>query len=284
MKIFRVLFASSIALCCWTGSVTADASLPERVAPKPDVLRIGAGISDAKPPYTWVDECTGKQQGYLYQLMLGVFDELNIPHQRPAPVALSGNYFQKQYQQLLANEIDVSLGLFKQAIPGIRYSKEPVVVMRESVVYSRARPIPVDSVSSLAGKRGLALAYASTTTNQFFLARYQSLGLSLDTVATVKEAYDLVLTGQYDYIISEKNLVSARLNAFGLSAKLAQHTIDELSQALYLAVSEKSPWAGRLDEIDRLLEDKRNNGHSAIIFKSSIQAWLRNKDCSTPID
>lgn len=296
MTNFRVLFACLSALCCCcysTSSAAADASppvktvaLPTNIATTPtnNVLRIGAGIREPKPPYTWVDECTGKQQGYLYHLMLSVFDELEIPHRRPAPVALSGSYFQQQYQQLVANEIDVSLGLFKQPIPGILYSKEPVVIMRESVVYSRARPIQVDSINSLSGKRGLTLAYDSNTTDQFFLARYQSLGLSLDTVATVKEGYDLVLSGRYDYIISEKNLVAARLNALGLSNKLAQQPIDELSQLLYLAASEKSPWAGRLGEIDRLLEKKRSNGHLAMIFNSSIQAWLRTKECSAIID
>ncbi|KKL25429.1 hypothetical protein LCGC14_2405370, partial [marine sediment metagenome] len=241
------------------------------------ILVVNGGTSIPRPPYRWIDQCSGKVIGSIPHLLGKIFTPLNIKYRYTAPSVDDIELSPEVDEQLENGEIDARIVYGKNpANSAVIYSQQPISVIKLAVFYPRSAAT-ITRPQQLRQLRGVAISPLKQATPLSPLQNYlRQQGLPFILAATEDEAIELIKTGQADYVLTLKynqllaNYSFQRLNITGFNIHF------------YLAIAANSDYADIMPEIDYQIEQAIASGLVDFLDRKYLMLWLeRGKKACT---
>ncbi|WP_157118022.1 hypothetical protein [Oceanicoccus sagamiensis] len=242
-----------------------------------ETMILGGGINVYSPPYRWFDKCDGHLTGSVAHLIDKVLTQLEIDYQYTPSAPFKPEILAQFDQQMLAGNIDGRATNDIKPIPGIIYSKAPISSIKISAFYS-TQTHTISTMDELKNLKGSALSLSLKKSRfspvQNFLQRNE---LPFELISTQEEAIKAIQSGKIDYVMA------LRYSELLLSKKyFKRYDIEEPVQNFYFAMSTNSPFADRMEEIDREMQLANTSGLVDFLEQRYLLQWFaeNDRDCT----
>ena len=238
------------------------------------------GISQlASPPYLWLDKCD-KPVGATPHNIMKILTRLGLSASFAAPIQGVGS-IDKMLNDIQSNNVDALLAMVKVPIEGIKYTDEPLTVLKSGIIKNKNNTTKFDSLESLSSYKGGIAFMRRSTLNPNITKLIEENKLDLITVSDLNGALALLHKGDLDYVLGSK------YQAVLYARTLKKHNafdfvfIPELSIRLYFGISEQSELINYLPSIDAELKNLSPEKMN-YVEQSFLLQWLdKPDDCNT---
>ncbi len=233
----------------------------------------------SRPPYYWVNPCTGKSDGVSSTILKTIFKRLNI--------SLTGKTYQISHSlrdqigdDIVDNKIDGAFLSLNDNDNDFLMVKTPFLSSRTGILTLTGHPFHYTSLKQLKTKNGAILGSINL---QMALEKISSLhadNLRLEPLLNVEEGLQKLINGEYDYILGTVYGLSAIPTVLHGIGQFKVSALEEnLSAPIYLAIGKKSIYRSYLPIIDKELNEIKDSGLEKHIYRSSMKNWLNQQQC-----
>ncbi len=222
------------------------------------------------PPYLWR---TDKESNELSGAISSIMEELGQRLNRDIELKHVGSWSRAQ-EEVKSGRVDLIAGAFYTE-PRSRWMNyiRPAFLTTNSVVW-----IHSTSDVSFHGRSDLVDKLGVTVINNSFgqsFDEYAKNNLKIEYVASIEQAYKMLVLDRVDYLLYEKNPGLAYASKMGVSHQVSELLPSISSEGLYLTISHKSKCnTDQLrSELDRHLREMSEDGYTDKALQKSQQAW-----------
>ncbi|MEX6502436.1 substrate-binding periplasmic protein [Pseudomonas zhanjiangensis] len=214
------------------------------------------------PPMSWSDSA-GTVRGLAPQAVREVMAGLGLPLE----VVVLGNW-KRCLTDAAEGRVDLVIA-YRSAERERSLVFSQVPLLREEVVlfYNRGKPLQVERLEDLAGYRG-GLLFGESYGQAF--DRFVAAHGNVEWVASNRQNFGKLIRGRIDFIAHERRTGQLFLEHLPGAEQIAVLPLTLAVDHLYFAVSQRSPLAARLADIDRELQ--------RLLADGAVERWLRESE------
>ena len=243
---------------------------------------VGGIISDASPPYGWLNYCDPSQlEGSIYflleQFIRQRYPDLQIEYAEPRPERMINGA--ALVADLRSDKLDAIIAMPPAPVfPGLRYAGTPYFHYQLALVFRREGPgIPVRTED---WQQLDALVVSST--ERAMESAAQALAGERGYRQIIKPNYQQsvadFLAGEGDFLILGDYRIKSMLLSAGRSIEDFQFDLYREPRGDYFfVVRENGPWETLLAEFSDYLADAHESGRIRRLEQALLRYWIRNK-------
>ena len=242
-----------------------------------DNLMIAAQLNLNMPPFSWIDPCTGVEEGYGTRRMQRLAKDLGYKLQRVNTDLSESQQRQQVTQSVRQGEIDGYAALPRGIEPDIFiYGNQPFMTLQWAIFYPADADWHYQNWQSLMGKKGLFVNPSKSRIFTDKFHRFAEKALDRETTRSYEQSLIALEKRQVDYVLAYKQVGAAFLESKGLQSLYLAAPIEGVTKPVYLAVSRYSQVSERLNEIDSLLSRYETSGLNNLMMTASLRRWLHD--------
>lgn len=250
---------------------------PSQASDSP-VLTLSGGTTTSRPPYRWIDKCTGKLTGSVPHLVGKIFSQLDIPYEYAAPLPFNENLVDLFNSRLQAGGLDARIVFSESAkVEGVLYSTFPVSSLKMAAFYPATNEV-ISSIEQLKTLQGVVVSFAARETSLSPLQAYLTQrGYPFIVVGTQNDAMAALRKNKADYRLGLKY----GRQLFDKEYRYLE--VPDTGGEFILALSEKSPFVEKMPAIERLLDEAAADGLMDFLDKKYMMLAIQDKDKACPM-
>ncbi len=187
------------------------------------------------PPFLWQSESGHHLEGAVSHLLQRLSEKIHVP--------ISMKYvgpWSRSQQEVRSGRVDLMAGAFytSERADYMEYFS-PAMLFTKSVVWqAHDHKFPYHQREDLVGRWGVTVI--NNSFGQTF-DEYARDNLNLLKVASLDQAFNMLIAGRADYVLYERGPGAAYADRLGLAEKLVAMEPAISSEGLFLAISKQSP-------------------------------------------
>ena len=254
-------------------------------APSSKPLIIGGVMSMPTPPYSWIDPCTGKPTGSALHTLDKILQELDIPYEIAAPIAMNMTELRQTRSHLLEGKYDALIAVMEtRSTTEMLLSKVPIVVLQDAILYRKSNRLNLNSADDIKGLTGgvVNLPFRPSSTNPV-VKWLKSKEVAYKLKPSRKDAFAALMSGEVDFIIIERYRAIATFMDKEQQKSLDLVPIPSSIRKLYFAMAANSPHIHLMPAINKKLVEFEHSGRAETLRYTYLRSWLRMGDCQSPL-